>query len=230
MYSEIKRRVYLANMMLKENGLITLTWGNVSEIDRERGIIAIKPSGVDYDKMTEDDIVILDLDGNRVDGRLNPSSDTPTHLELYKRFPSIGGITHTHSRFATVFSQAKMPIPVFGTTHADAFFGAVPCTRDMTDEEIKGEYEKNTGIVISECFTDETIMATPAVLVASHGPFTWGKDAVNSVKNAIILEEVANMAWHTIGINKDATVPYALIEKHYLRKHGAGAYYGQGDK
>lgn len=230
MYSEIKRRVYLANMMLKEHGLITLTWGNVSEIDRERGIIAIKPSGVDYDKMTEDDIVILDLDGNRVDGRLNPSSDTPTHLELYKRFPAIGGITHTHSRFATIFSQAKMAISTLGTTHADAFFGSVPCTRDMTDEEIKGEYEKNTGLVIAECFTDETIMATPAVLVASHGPFTWGKDAISSVKGAIILEEVANMAWHTLSINASASIPYTLIEKHYLRKHGAGAYYGQGDK
>lgn len=217
-------------MMLKENGLITLTWGNVSEIDRERGIIAIKPSGVDYDSMTPEDIVILDLDGNRVEGDLNPSSDTPTHLVLYKSFPAITGITHTHSRWATVFSQAKCEIPVLGTTHADAFYGSVPVTRDMTDEEIRGEYEKNTGIVIAECFDNENVMATPGVLVASHGPFTWGKSAKDSVKNAIILEEVAAMAYYTMKLNPDAKISDALIDKHYLRKHGKNAYYGQGGK
>ena len=230
MYREIKERVLSANLALKANGLITLTWGNVSEIDRERGIVAIKPSGVGYDEMTVDDIVIVDLDGRIVEGRLRPSSDTPTHLELYKRFPAIGGITHTHSRWATVFAQAKLPIPPLGTTHADAFFGAVPCTRDMTNEEIAGEYEANTGVVIAECFTEENILHIPGVVVASHGPFTWGVNAKKSIENAIILEEVAHMAWHTMKINPDAAMSADLIDKHFLRKHGPGAYYGQEEK
>ena len=230
MYKELKERVLRANLMLAKEGLITLTWGNVSEIDREAGVVAIKPSGVEYDDMTADDIVVVDLDGNVVDGRLRPSSDTPTHLELYKSFKEIGGITHTHSRYATSWSQAGVPIPALGTTHADAFYGAVPVTREMTAEEIGGEYEKNTGKVIAECFTDENIMAIPAVLVASHGPFTWGKDALASVKASIILEEVAFMAWHTLSLNPSAKISDALLDKHYLRKHGKDAYYGQGEK
>ena len=228
MYEALKERVLLANLMLKENGLITLTWGNVSEIDREAGVVAIKPSGVSYDDMTADDIVIVDLDGNIVDGRLNPSSDTPTHLELYKRFPAIGGITHTHSRWATIYAQAKADIPALGTTHADAFYGPVPVTRDMTPEEIKGEYEKNTGVVIAECFTEENVMHVPAVLVSSHGPFTWGVNAKKSVENSIILEEVAYMAYHTLAISPMVNMSPELLDKHFLRKHGPGAYYGQG--
>ena len=227
MYSEIKKRVYLANIALPKHGLITLTWGNVSEIDRERGIIAIKPSGVDYDTMTEDDIVIIDLEGKRVDGRLNPSSDTPTHLELYKRFPSIGGITHTHSRFATVFAQCEMAIPCFGTTHADAFYGSVPCTRRLTEAEIAEEYERATGVAIAELFDSATVDAIPAALAALHGPFTWGKNAIESVERSIILEEVAAMAWHTLSLKPDTSMQTALMDKHYSRKHGAGAYYGQ---
>lgn len=230
MYKALRERVLRANLLLKEYGLITLTWGNVSEIDREAGVVAIKPSGVSYDEMTVDDIVVVDLCGNVVWGKLNPSSDTPTHLELYKRFPAIGGITHTHSRWATVYAQAHMSIPALGTTHADAFYGDVPCTRELTKEEISGEYERNTGVVIAEAFTEDTIMNIPAVLVASHAPFTWGKNAKASVENSVILEEVAFMAWHTVGINPDATMDKALLDKHFLRKHGAGAYYGQGGK
>ena len=227
MYEEIKRRVYLANIALPKHGLVTLTWGNVSEIDRERGIVAIKPSGVSYDSMTEDDIVIIDLEGERIEGKLNPSSDTPTHLELYKRFPSIGGITHTHSRFATVFAQCEMPIPCLGTTHADAFYGSVPCTRRLTDREIADEYERATGVAIAELFDGQTVDAVPGALAALHGPFTWGKDAASSVERSVILEEVAVMAWHTLSLNPDASMQAALMDKHYYRKHGDGAYYGQ---
>lgn len=223
----LKERVLKANLLLKKEELITLTWGNVSEIDRETGYVVIKPSGVSYEAMTENDMVIVDLDGRKIEGDLNPSSDTPTHLELYRRFPGIGGIAHTHSRWATIFAQAGMSIPVLGTTHADAFFGDVPCTRKMTDEEIFGEYELETGKVIAELFTQDTICEIPGALVHSHGPFTWGKDAVDSVKNSIILEEVAMMAWHTLQINADAAFQDALLKKHYLRKHGANAYYGQ---
>jgi len=223
----IKKRVLDANLVLKTENLITLTWGNVSEIDRETGCVVIKPSGVDYANMNADDMVVVDLAGNVVEGKWNPSSDTPTHLELYRKFPSIGGITHTHSRWATIFSQCGMDIPVLGTTHADAFYGDVPCTRKMTAAEIAGEYELETGKVIAELFTQETIDSIPGALVYSHGPFTWGKDAKESVKHAIILEEVAMMAWHTILMNPDVRFQKELLDKHYLRKHGEHAYYGQ---
>ena len=228
-YSDIKRRVYLANIALPRAGLVTLTWGNVSEIDREAGIVAIKPSGVSYEEMTEDDIVIIDLDGNKVEGELNPSSDTPTHLELYRRYPGVGGITHTHSRYATSFAQAEMSIPCLGTTHADVFYGDVPCTRRMTEEEILAEYEKNTGAVIAETIGDSAD-TMPAIIVALHGPFTWGKNANSSVEVSITLEECAAMAYNTIMLNPDASMQSALLEKHYKRKHGKGAYYGQGGK
>ena len=229
MFSEIKKRVYKANLELKENNLITLTWGNVSEIDRERGVIVIKPSGVAYSEMKPEDMVVTDLEGNVVEGNLKPSSDLPTHIELYKAFPEISGVVHTHSRWATVFAQAGMNIPMLGTTHADSFYGDVPCTRAMTDGEIAGDYEAETGRVIVERFMGLNPMEIPAVVVNSHGPFTWGKSASDAVKNAIVLEEVAMMAWHTIKLNPDADFAKALADKHYFRKHGAGAYYGQGD-
>lgn len=227
MLENIKERVLKANLALKENGLIKLTWGNVSEIDRQSGYVVIKPSGVSYDNMTAEDMVVVDLDGNKIEGSLNPSSDTPTHLELYRRFPSIGGITHTHSSWATIFAQCGREIPALGTTHADTFYGAVPCTRPMTAEEIAGNYELETGKVISELFDDEKAKQIGAVLVYSHGPFTWGKDAASSVENAVILEEVAMMAWHTIALSPDAAIQQELLDKHYLRKHGKNAYYGQ---
>ncbi len=227
MLEQLKERVLAANLALAENKLITLTWGNVSEIDRESGLVAIKPSGVKYENMTASDIVIVDLNGNKVEGDLNPSSDTPTHLELYRHFECIGGITHTHSRFATVFSQAERAIPLLGTTHADAFYGDVPCTRKLTPKEIDGDYELETGKVIAEMFTNETAEQMPGVLVCSHGPFTWGKNAQESVENAIILEEVATMAWHTLALNPNVKFGKELLDKHFLRKHGKNAYYGQ---
>lgn len=222
-----KKRVFEANISLMEHNLITLTWGNVSEIDKETGYIVIKPSGVKYEDMSVSDMVVVDLEGKIIQGKLNPSSDTPTHLELYRKFPEIGGITHTHSRWATIFAQCGMNIPALGTTHADAFCGDVPCTRKMTPDEISGEYELETGKVVAELFTRDTIHKIPGALVYSHGPFTWGKDAMDSVKNAIILEEVAMMAWHTLKLNPDITFQKELLDKHYLRKHGANAYYGQ---
>ena len=227
MLEELKNRVYKANIMLKEHSLITLTWGNVSEIDKETGYVVIKPSGVSYNDMMPEDMVVVDLDGNKIEGNLNPSSDTPTHLELYRNFPDIGGITHTHSRWATIFAQSGMDIPVLGTTHADAFYGDIPCTRKMTANEIIGEYELETGKVITELFTKDTICKIPGVLVYSHGPFSWGKDSAESVKNAVILEEVAMMAWHTMKLNPDMIFQKELLDKHYLRKHGKNAYYGQ---
>ena len=227
MLEELKERVFKANMLLKEHGLITLTWGNVSEIDRKTGYIVIKPSGVKYEEMTPEDMVIVDIDGNKIEGNLNPSSDTPTHLQLYRRFPKISGITHTHSRWATIFAQCGISIPVLGTTHADAFFGDIPCTRKMTDIEINGEYELETGKVIAELFTQDTICKIPGALVYSHGPFSWGKDAMESVKNAVILEEVAMMAWHTLTLSPDMIFQKSLLDKHYFRKHGENAYYGQ---
>ena len=230
MLEDLKTQVCNANISLKESGLITLTWGNVSQIDRQSGLVVIKPSGVDYDKMTADDMVVVDLDGNVVEGKLNPSSDLATHLEIYKSFKNVGGVTHTHSRWATVFSQACADIPALGTTHADAFYGAVPCTRKLTADEISGAYEKNTGKVIVETFGALDPDAVPAVLVAGHGPFTWGKDAKKSVEHAIILEEVAMMAYHTLVLNNDPLFQKELLDKHYLRKHGANAYYGQGNK
>lgn len=227
MLENIKQRVFEANISLPENGLVTLTWGNVSELDKESGYVVIKPSGVSYDDMRAENMVVVDLDGNVIEGDLNPSSDTPTHLELYRHFPEIGGITHTHSKWATIFSQAQMPIVPFGTTHADTFYGEIPCTRKMTEGEIFSEYEKETGRVIAELFNSETINQVPGVLVCSHGPFTWGRDAKKSVENAIILEEVAMMAWHTQMMKQNIVIQKELLDKHYLRKHGKDAYYGQ---
>ena len=227
---ELKERVYSANLMLKHNNLITLTWGNVSEYDREMGLVAIKPSGIDYDTMTAEDIVVTDLDGNVACGRLRPSSDLATHIQLYKGFDTVCAVAHTHSRWATVFAQAGLDIPMLGTTHADAFYGDVPCTRELTAEEIAGEYERATGDVIVERFKALDPTAIPGVVVKSHGPFTWGADAFDAVKSSIILEEVAMMAYHTLRLNSEVKFSEELAYKHYARKHGHNAYYGQGDK
>lgn len=231
MLEELKQKVFEANMLLPKYGLITFTWGNVSGIDREKGLIVIKPSGVEYDTMKPDDMVVVDLAGNRVEGRYKPSSDTATHIELYKAFKNIGGVVHTHSRWATTFAQSGLGIPAFGTTHADYFYGEIPCTRKMTPAEIKGAYEKETGTVIIERFEKAGINPddVPAVLVHSHGPFTWGTDPHNAVHNAVVLEEVAFMAWHNLELSNGELPPMQqeLLDKHYLRKHGANAYYGQ---
>lgn len=230
MLEALKEKVFRANLSLTEHNLVTLTWGNVSELDRETGYVVIKPSGVRCEDMKASDMVVVDLDGNVIEGDLNPSSDTPTHLELYRRFPSIGGITHTHSRWATIFAQCGKSIPALGTTHADTFYGSVPCTRKLTESEIFGEYELETGKVIAETFTEETVSQIPGVLVYSHGPFSWGKNAAHSVENAVILEEVAMMAWHTMMMNPEIQIQKELLDKHYLRKHGKNAYYGQKRK
>ena len=231
MYKELKERVFRANMLLPRYDLVKFTWGNVSEIDREKGVIAIKPSGVEYDVMTAEDMVVVDLvSGKVVEGKYKPSSDTDTHLEIYRNFKDVGGIVHTHSRWATIFAQMKKDVPALGTTHADYFYGSIPATRDMTKEEIEGEYELNTGKVIVETFETRNITPkdVPSVLVASHGPFSWGKNADNAVHNAVVLEEVAFMAWHTMIMGKDiVSMDDNLLDKHYLRKHGANAYYGQ---
>jgi L-ribulose-5-phosphate 4-epimerase len=231
MLENLKKQVFEANMMLPKHGLITFTWGNVSGIDRESGLIVIKPSGVDYDVMKVDDMVVVDLDGNRIEGSLNPSSDTATHIELYKAFPNIGGVVHTHSRWATTFAQSGIGIPAFGTTHADYFYGEIPCTRKMTKEEISNAYEKETGTVIIERFKTDGINPddVPGVVVYSHGPFTWGTDPNNAVHNAVVLEEVAFMAWHNLSLSGGTlpTMQQELLDKHYLRKHGKNAYYGQ---
>ena len=224
--TKLKQRVLEANLLLPKHGLVTFTWGNVSEYDRETGLAAIKPSGVEYESMTLDDIVVLDLEGNVIDGRLKPSSDAPTHLELYRNFDGIGGVVHTHSRFATVFAQARRSIPSLGTTHGDYFYGGIPCTRDMTAEEIKGKYELETGRVIVECCPD--FRTIPAALVANHAPFVWGKDGHEAVHNSVVLEELAAMAWHTLTLSPNTPdMSQELLDKHYLRKHGANAYYGQ---
>ena len=226
---ELKKVVCDANLLLPRYELVTFTWGNVSALDRKEGLLVIKPSGVEYDKLRPEDMVVLDLSGKKVEGELNPSSDTDTHIELYRAFPAIGGIVHTHSRWATIFAQAGAGVPAFGTTHADYFYGEIPCTRKMTKTEIEGGYEKETGKVIVETFLDKIDPgAMPAVLVHSHGPFTWGKNALEAVHNAVVLEEVAMMAWHVRTLNPAAPpMQRELLDKHYLRKHGPGAYYGQ---
>ncbi|NNU85178.1 L-ribulose-5-phosphate 4-epimerase [Geobacillus sp. BMUD] len=228
MLEELKRSVWEANLQLPQYRLVTFTWGNVSGIDRERGLVVIKPSGVAYDKLTIDDMVVVDLNGNVVEGALKPSSDTPTHLWLYKQFPGIGGIVHTHSTWATVWAQAGRGIPALGTTHADYFYGEIPCTRPMTSEEIQGAYELETGKVITETFRFLDPLQVPGVLVHGHGPFAWGKDPANAVHNAVVLEEVAKMAARTYMLNPNAQpISQSLLDRHYLRKHGVNAYYGQ---
>ena len=228
MLEELKQQVLEANLLLPEHGLVTFTWGNVSAIDRDSGLVVIKPSGVEYSTMTAQDMVVVDLDGAVVEGRWKPSSDTPTHVALYRAFPDMGGIVHTHSRWATAFAQAHTGIPPLGTTHGDYFYGEIPCTRLMTPEEIGGEYEKETGNVIIETFRGKDPMQIPAVLVASHGPFTWGRDASEAVHNAVVLEELAFMAFNAVQLNPQISpMQRELLDKHYLRKHGKNAYYGQ---
>lgn len=229
MLNELKERVLRANLELAARGLVTYTWGNVSGIDRERGLVVIKPSGVEYEAMTADDMVVVDLaTGEKVEGKWKPSSDTPTHLVLYRAFPELGGVVHTHSRYATSWAQAGKGIPAFGTTHADYFYGEIPCTRKMTPAEIAGEYELETGNVIVETFKDLSAPDIPAVLVHSHGPFTWGTDPENAVHNAVVLEELAFMAFCSRMLSPDLSeMQSELLDKHYLRKHGKNAYYGQ---
>lgn len=230
MLEKLKEEVLAANLMLPQYGLVTFTWGNVSAIDRALGLVVIKPSGVAYDSMTAEDMVVVDLDGKRVEGRWKPSSDTPTHIELYKAFADCGGIVHTHSRWATTFAQAGLSIPAMGTTHADYFYGDIPCTRKMTPQEIAGEYEKETGKVIVETFAERDPAAVPGVVVHSHGPFAWGATAHEAVHNAVVMEEVAFMDWHTLTVNPAVgEMQGELLDKHYLRKHGKNAYYGQNN-
>ncbi|MBR6426855.1 MAG: L-ribulose-5-phosphate 4-epimerase [Clostridia bacterium] len=227
MLEELKKRVYEQNIALVRHGLIILTWGNVSAIDRTSGLVVIKPSGVSYDSMKAEDMVVVDMDGKVVEGELRPSSDTPTHIELYRAFPNIGGVVHTHSTYATAFAQAGRDIPPYGTTHADVFYGPVPCAPALTKEEVEGEYEKNTGLVIVRAVGDYE--AVPAILVKNHGPFTWGKTPEKAVENAVTLEETAKMAVLTEKINPEAKeVDGYLLDRHYFRKHGKNAYYGQG--
>ena len=234
MLEELKESVLQANLELPRRGLVVYTWGNVSGVDRERGLMVIKPSGVSYENMKASDMVVVSLEtGEKVEGALNPSSDTPTHVVLYREFPEAGGIVHTHSRWATTLAQAGRDLPPLGTTHADHFYGAVPCTRAMRREEIEGvpgHYEWETGHVIVEAFRERGIdpASVPAALVRSHGPFTWGKTPAKAVENAVVLEELAFMAWHDLALDPDIPdMPRALLDKHYLRKHGASAYYGQ---
>lgn len=231
MLEALKKQVYEANMELPRRQLVTYTWGNVSGIDRDKGLFVIKPSGVDYGALTPEDMVVVDMEGNVVEGKYKPSSDTPTHLELYLRFSEIGGVVHTHSPEATAWAQAGRSIPLYGTTHADYFYGEIPCARSLTVEEIQGEYEKNTGTVIVEAFEERKLnpMYTPGVLCVNHGPFTWGKDAAEAVHNAVVLEEVAKMAAKTEQINASVSqAPACIRDKHFFRKHGENAYYGQG--
>ena len=228
MLEKLKQQVLKANLDLVKHNLVTFTWGNVSGIDRKSELVVIKPSGVEYDNMTTDDMVVVDLNGNVIEGKWKPSSDTDTHLVLYKAFKNIGGIVHTHSRNATSFAQAGKDITAYGTTHADYFYGDIPCTRKMTPEEIAGKYEFETGNVIVETFSDKSADDIPAVLVNSHGPFAWGTDPDNAVHNAVVLEEVAFMALQTEMLNANISkMQQELLDKHYLRKHGKNAYYGQ---
>ncbi len=229
MLEKLKQEVYEANMLLPHYKLITFTWGNVSGVDREKGLMVIKPSGVEYDTMKPEDMVVVDLKtGEKVEGDLNPSSDTDTHVVLYNAFPNIKGVVHTHSRWATTFAQAGIGIPALGTTHADYFYGEIPCTRKMTNREINGKYELETGMVITETFENINPDEIPSVLVHSHGPFSWGTDPFNAVHNAVVLEELAFMAWHNLMMNPNLpSMQQELLDKHYLRKHGKNAYYGQ---
>ncbi len=230
MLEDLKKKVYEANILLPKYGLVTFTWGNVSAIDRESGYFVIKPSGVDYDTMTPDDMVVMDLEGNKVEGKLNPSSDTPTHVEIYKAFKDVGGVVHTHSSYATSWAQAGRSIPCYGTTHADYFYGEIPCVRCLNKDEIETAYEENTGHLIVNEFErmGKDPVAVPAVLCKNHGVFTWGKDAHEAVHNAVVTEEVARMAYRCEVINPEVKpAPQELQDKHYYRKHGANAYYGQ---
>ncbi|EJZ9127620.1 L-ribulose-5-phosphate 4-epimerase [Salmonella enterica] len=225
---KLKQQVFDANMDLPLYGLVTFTWGNVSAIDRERGLVVIKPSGVAYETMKVDDMVVVDMDGKVVEGGYRPSSDTATHLALYQRYPSLGGVVHTHSTHATAWAQAGMAIPALGTTHADYFFGDIPCTRALSEEEVQGEYELNTGKVIIETLGEVEPLHTPGIVVYQHGPFAWGKDAHDAVHNAVVMEEVARMAWIARGINPGLNpIDDYLMNKHFMRKHGQNAYYGQ---
>ena len=228
MLEDLKKAVLEANLELPKRGLVTYTWGNVSGIDRKAGLVVIKPSGVPYEDLKLEHLVVLDLGGNKVEGKLNPSSDTPTHLVIYKNFEEVGGVVHTHSRWATIWAQSGVPIPALGTTHADYFYGDIPCTRKLTDAEIQGEYERETGNVIVETFKGINPMYLPGVIVNNHGPFTWGKDAHEAVHNAVVLEEVAMMAYHNYTLTQGLKpINQTLLDKHFLRKHGANAYYGQ---
>lgn len=228
MLERLKQQVYEANMELPKRGLVVYTWGNVSGMDKKTGYFAIKPSGVEYEDLKPEDMVIMDLQGNKIEGKYNPSSDTLTHIELYKAFPEIGGVVHTHSTWATQWAQAGRGIPSYGTTHADYFYGDIPCARSLTAEEIEEAYEKNTGLVIAETFASKNPNYVPGVLCTNHGPFSWGKDAAEAVHNAVVLEECAKMAYYTECINpRVQPIPKVLLDKHFLRKHGENAYYGQ---
>lgn len=231
MLEQLKKDVYEANMELWHKGLVIYTWGNVSGIDREKNYMVIKPSGVSYESMGPEDMVVVDMDGNVVDGKYKPSSDTATHLVMYRTYPQIGGVVHTHSTWAVTFAQAGMDIPALGTTHADYFYGDIPCTRDLTAKEIGEAYEKNTGNVIVETIGESDVMAVPGIVVKNHGPFAWGKTPAGAVYNAVVLEKVAEMAYKTMTLNpRVPRVPQYLLDKHYFRKHGANAYYGQGSE
>lgn len=229
MLDDLKRAVFEANLELVKHGLVIFTWGNVSGIDRQRGLMVIKPSGISYEAMQVTDMVVTDMEGNVVEGHLRPSSDTPTHLVLYKHFPAIGGVVHTHSSWGTAWAQAGREIPPLGTTHADYFYGPIPCTRKLTEEEVATAYEVETGKVIVERFSGADLdpLAVPGVLVSNHAPFAWGKDPHVAVHNAKVLEEVAAMAYHTLQLNPSASIDPFLLDKHYFRKHGKNAYYGQ---
>lgn len=227
MLEQLKESVCKANLDLVQQGLVIFTWGNVSGIDRDRGLMVIKPSGVSYDRLKPEDMVVVDIQGNKVEGDMKPSSDTATHISLFMEFPEIGGVVHTHSPWATSWAQARRPIPAYGTTHADYFYGQIPCTRPLTREEVDNRYELNTGVVIVETFKDMDPMAVPGVLVSQHGPFSWGKNEHDAVHNARVMEEVAKMAYYTESLGQTSPVDTYLLDKHYMRKHGKDAYYGQ---